>query len=64
MGKQDIRVEVQQMVFQHHVILTFFNILGVTSLYAEVNAKADPIRQVYKSLKYIFEELQLNIKTR
>ena len=64
MGKQDIRVEVQQMVFQHHVILTFFNILGVISLYAEVNAKADAIRQVYKSLKYIFEELQLNIKTR
>ena len=64
MGKQDIRVEVQQMVFQHHVILTFFNILGVISLYAEVNAKADAIRQVNKSLKYIFEELQLNIKTR
>ena len=46
--KQDIRVELQQMVFPVSGNSYLFNILRIISLYAEVNAKADTLRQVTK----------------
>ena len=46
--KQDIWVEVQQMVFPASGNSYLFNILTIISLYAEVNAKADTLRQVTK----------------
>ena len=46
--KLDIRVEVQQMVFPASGNSYLFNILRIISLYAEVNAKADTLRQVTK----------------
>ena len=46
--KQDIQVEEQQMVFPASGNSYLFNILTIISLYAEVNAKADTLRQVTK----------------
>ena len=46
--KQGIRVEEQQMVFPASGNSYLFNILTIISLYAEVNAKADTLRQVTK----------------
>ena len=46
--KQDIRVEVQQMVFPASGNSYLFNILTIISLYAEANGKADTLRQVTK----------------
>ena len=46
--KQDIQVEEQQMVFPASGNSYLFNILTIISLYAEVNEKADTLRQVTK----------------
>ena len=46
--KQDIQVEEQQMGFPASGNSYLFNILTIISLYAEVNAKADTLRQVTK----------------